>query len=65
MGVRVAHEPALRISLPQKIIDSALIDRPNEWRDRSIDIMPDGERFVYIEDSRNSDLPTSLDLTLN
>ncbi len=65
MGVTITMDPALHISTPTIIIQAAMLNLKESFGNRSIDIMPDGEHFVYIEGAARSELPTHLDLTLN
>jgi eukaryotic-like serine/threonine-protein kinase len=67
-GVEITTDPVMSITPPKLILGAADlnlggIDSGMVWH--PIDITPDGERFVYIEDVGDSEPPTYLDLTIN
>ncbi len=67
-GVEITTDPVMSITPPKLILGGTDlniggIDGGMVWR--PIDITPDGERFVYIEDAGDEEPPTHLDLTIN
>ena len=55
MRVAVEQAPALRLAPPEVVLTSAQLDGLRTAEPRAFDIFPDGERFVFVEQTEQDD----------
>jgi hypothetical protein len=65
MGVEVTTDPQLAVTPPKLIVDGATMDLSFTWGHQIVDMMPDGQRFVYVRKPQGEDDGVRYEYTLN
>jgi len=64
MSAAIETDPALKISPPEKVLEGDLMHSAG-WGEHGVDLMPDGERFIFVQEPEGSATPTHINFILN